>query len=261
MTLQTLPSLIGRIAAGELTESEVYRQERLYLSRSAGVGRTEGVLCCPICSIRALRFAPFGLSGRRNARCPNCGSLERHRLLWLYLTRHTRLPQRRLRVLHTAPEPCLETRLRRVPRWRYRTVDRFSPLADRHADLTDLPFPAGDVDLILSSHVLEHIPDDTTAMAELARVLRPGGVALVMVPFDPKRPVTAEGRTIASPAERLARFGHPYHYRIYGADLVDRLETAGFAVRVVDSRRLLQPHQRRRYRINRNHVLHCVRRP
>ena len=260
MTLQTLPTMLGRITAAELPEAEIYRLERLYRQPPGRIGRKAGVLCCPICGTRALRFARFGLAGRGNARCPRCGSLERHRLLWLYLTRHTRLVQQRLRVLHTAPEPCLEGPLRQVRMWRYQTVDRFSPLADRRADLTDLPYSAGSFDLILSSHVLEHIPDDTVAMAELARVLRPGGVAIVLVPYDPRRPATEEGRTVTSPAERLARFGHPYHYRIYGADLLNRLRAAGFAVRAVDSRRLLRPHQRRRYRINRNHLFHCVRR-
>ncbi|MEE9209025.1 MAG: class I SAM-dependent methyltransferase, partial [Kiloniellales bacterium] len=90
-------------------------------------------------------------------------------------------------------------------------------------------------------------------------VLRPGGWAAIMVPFDPKRPVTDEGRDVASPAERLARFGHPYHYRIYGADLPARLAAAGFRVSVLSSKRLLTPHQRRRYRINRNYVFFCRR--
>jgi SAM-dependent methyltransferase len=179
-------------------------------------------------------------------------------MLWLYLARHTDLGVRRNKVLHTAPEPCLEEPLRRSPNLRYRSVDRFNPSADVQADLTSLPFARGRFDVVLSSHVLEHIPNDTAAIAELARVLRPGGWAAIMVPYDPRRPVTDEGRHIESPAVRLARFGHPYHYRIYGADFTTRLADAGFRVSVVFSGRLLTPHQRRRYRINRNYLFICT---
>src|SRR5690606_26018849 len=145
-----------------------------------------------------------------------------------------------------------EPRLRARPNLRYVSVDRFNPAADVNADLTALPFPEGRFDLILSSHVLEHVPDDASAIAELARVLRPGGTAIVMVPFDPRRPATDEGADVASPAVRMARFGHPYHYRIYGADLPDRLAAAGLVPHLVASKRLLTGHQRRRYRVNAN---------
>jgi SAM-dependent methyltransferase len=162
-------------------------------------------------------------------------------------------------VLHTAPEPFLAQALDRLPLLRRVGVDRFNPSADVQADLTGLPFPDGRFDVVLSSHVLEHVRDDDAAIAELARVLRPGGWAAIMVPYDPKRPVTDEGRDVASPSERLARFGHPYHYRIYGADLTLRLAAAGFRVSVLSSKRLLTPHQRRRYRINRNYLFFCRR--
>ncbi len=256
--LYGLKTLLPRIEAGALPEGEVYRRERLY-SQPRHHDVAPGVLCCPICGTAALRFLPFRLARRRNAQCPACGSVERHRLLWLYLARHTDILRRRYRVLHTAPEACLEPILRSRPNLDYRSVDLFNPFADVAADLTDLPFADGAFDVVLSSHVLEHIPDDRAAIGELARVLRPGGWAVIMVPFDPDLPATIEGADIASPALRMARFGHPYHYRINGADFVDRLAVAGFAVRTVWSKRMLTPHQRRRYRINRNHLFHCRR--
>ena len=257
--LHGLNTLLARISSGALPEGEVYRLERLYRGPTAARVGT-GVLHCPICGAEAARFLPFGLDKRRNAQCPGCGSVERHRLLWLYLTRHTDLLHRRLEVLHSAPEACLEPVLRGLPNLRYRSVDRFNPRADLIADLTDLPVPDRRYDLVLTSHVLEHIRDDGAAIAELARVLRPGGQAIVMVPYDPRRARTEEGADISDPAERMARFGHPFHYRIYGPDLVGRLEAAGFEVETVWSKRLLNPHTRRRFRINSNFLFHCRRR-
>lgn len=256
--LYGLNSLLSRIRSGAMPEGEVYRQERLY--RRPAHGRPDsGVLSCPICGVQAARFLPFGLDRRRNAQCPTCGSVERHRLLWLYLVRNSDLLRRRMTVLHSAPEACLEPILRGLPNWRYRSVDRFNPAADIRADLTNLPFPDRSFDAVLTSHVLEHIRDDRAAMAELARILRPGGQAIVMVPYDPKRAETEEGADIADPAERMARFGHPFHFRIYGRALVSRLAASGFAVETVSSKRLLSPHIRRRFRINNNFLFHCRR--
>lgn len=256
-----LDRLLDAIEAGRVDEAGVYAAERA----PAGGPRTlqprpvrSGVLTCPICGFQGQRFLPFGLFRRRNACCPGCGSVERHRLLWLYLLR-SGLLSRRLRVLHTAPEPWLEARLRALPNLRYRSVDRFDPGADLQADLTALPLAGGSVDLILTSHVLEHIPDDRAAMAELGRVLAPGGRMIVMVPFDPRIGPTVEDPTLADPAERMRRFGHPYHYRAYGEDFPARLAAAaGLAVSVTDSKHMLTAHQRRRWRINRNWVVDCA---
>lgn len=255
--LHGLQGLLSGIARAGLDEGDIYRRERLYRA-APGLGHRRGLLACPICCKTAIRFRRFGLAGRRNAQCPQCGSLERHRFLWLYLTAGNRLLDRRLRVLHTAPEPFLEPRLRSRPNLRYRSIDRFNPFADVAADLTAIPLPAASVDLVISCHVLEHIPDDRAAMGELARVLRPGGRAIIMVPND-TRPVTEEGADVASPAERMRRFGHPYHYRNYGLDIIDRLADAGLAAQRIVSTRYLTRHQRRRYRINRNDLFDCRR--
>ncbi len=240
-----------------LDEAQVYGEAGLWQSVRPQPFRA-GLLTCPVCSATASRFRPFGLAGRKNAVCPRCGSVERHRFLWLYL-QSKGLMSRRQRVLHTAPERCFEPRFRALRRWRYTTIDRFDPIADLHADLTDIPLADGSFDGLISSHVLEHIPDDGRAMAELARIIRPGGWALILVPFDPKRSQTDEGRHVTDPAERLARFGHPYHYRTPGADYPDRLRSAGFEVSVSSSKDFLTPHQRRKFRINRNYLFDCRR--
>ncbi len=218
-----------------------------------------GILQCPICRTEAARFLTFGLAERRNAQCPVCGSVERHPLLWIYLVRHTDLLRRRLTLLHSAPETCLEPILRRLPNWRYQSVNRLNPTADVPADLTDLPFPDHHFDAVPTSYVLEHIRRDRAAIGEPARVLRPDGQAIIKVPFDPGRRETEEGADIADPTERMMRFGHPFHFRNYGRDLVDRLSLAGFAVKTVWTRRLFSAHMRRRFRINTNYLLHCRR--
>lgn len=261
--LLRLDSQVNTIAAEALPAAAVYRRADLHRQRRGHEGALRpvapGALHCPVCEKNAATFLPFGLGGRRNALCPHCGSLERHRFLWLYLARFTRLLRSAARVLHTAPEPCLERRLRALPNFRYRSLDLFDPSADVQADLGDLPFEDGHFDLILTSHVLEHLPDDGPAITELARVLRRGGRAIVMVPYDPDLAITEEGGHIASPRERMARFGHPYHYRNYGADLVGRLTAAGFAVRAIRTKDILSAYRRRFFRLNDNTLFDCRR--
>jgi len=177
---------------------------------------------CPCCGWEGARFAPF--RERAGAACPRCGSLERHRALWRFLTRGGRL-ESEPRVLHFAPEPCLEGLWGGAAS--YVSVDLAGP-ATVQADITALPFPAASFDLVVCVHVLEHVPDDGTAMRELRRVTAPDGAVVVMVPRDPGRAVTYEDPGIIAPAARLAAFGQDDHVRIYGRDLVDRLEAAGF---------------------------------
>ncbi len=211
---------------------------------------------CPVCGGRFRRFLPFGLNGRRNARCPGCGSLERHRFMWMHLRDRHRLLRRRLRLLHIAPEHCIRDALASNPGLNYVSVDMFDPEADRAADLTALPFRDASFGFAICSHVLEHIGDDRAAIAELFRVLVPGGRAVVMVPIDMKRPETYEDSSIDTAAGRDEAFGHPYHVRICGADYPDRLRQAGFAVELIYSR-AMPPHLRRFLRINKTVLFDC----
>lgn len=215
------------------------------------------VFVCPVCDAGYARFLPFGLGGRRNAQCPGCGSLERHRFLWLYLRDRLHLDRRRLRIIHVAPERPIFKALARNHAARYISVDGFDPNADRIADLTALPFADHSFDIAICSHVLEHIEDDRAAMRELFRILRPGGHAVVMVPIDLKRPATYEDAAIATAAACNAAFGHPYHVRICGADYPDRLSDAGFEVRTVSSQTLSR-HRRRLWRINKTPLFDCL---
>lgn len=214
---------------------------------------------CPICGASG-RFLPFGMANRPNAQCPTCGSLERHRMLWLYLSQHTDLLRASCRVLHTSPVPCLESRLRSVHEAGYVSSDRYSRTVDVAADVSELPFSDGKFDFVISSHVLEHLEDDQRAISELSRVVRPGGNAIIMVPLDPSR-LTHGGATLGTPMSRLAAHGHPFHYRIYGPDLAERFGSAGLTCQILASPDLFSPAQRRLYRINVNHLLSCQKNP
>jgi SAM-dependent methyltransferase len=202
----------------------------------AGTGRL-----CPVCGSQARRFAAFGQPRRIDARCVSCGALERHRLLWQYLTRRSGVFDRRtLRVLHVAPEPCLQPRLRRVWRSGYVTIDLFDPRTDARMDLLRLAFPNAAFDLIYCSHVLEHVADDRQALREFYRVLKPAGQAILLVPVSDNAE-TIDDPSITDPQERERLFGQEDHVRLYGRDFPDRLRDAGFAVQVFGVQDLARP--------------------
>jgi SAM-dependent methyltransferase len=205
---------------------------------------------CPCCGHTARKFMPTVLPvgpNRPGARCPNCGARDRQRYMWLYLERKTNLLTDQLRVLHFAPERIFEDWLRPRPNLDYVSTDLARPRADVKADITDLPFPTGSFDVILCSHVLEHVLDDRRAMRELYRVLRPGGWALVLVPLDFGRAETFEDPAVVDPRDRERVFGQADHVRVYGRDFTSRLEQAGFTVRVEDYTRELGEADARRY--------------
>lgn len=176
------------------------------------------------------RFLPYGYQKiRENALCPGTLSLERHRLLWLYLERETSFLTDSIKVLHVAPEQVFYQKFRSFSHWDYTTTDLYSPLADVKADLRKLPFENHAYDLILCNHVLEHIPDHLQALSELYRVLKKGGTLIAQVPLDLNREKTFEDPTITDPQERSRIFGQYDHVRIYGKDYSDFLNQTGFS--------------------------------
>jgi SAM-dependent methyltransferase len=184
---------------------------------------------CPCCLTRVRRFAPYGRGRRPNAQCPGCGSLERHRALWLFLREHTDFFARRTRVLAVAPEEFLQSRAVGLP-WDYLSIDVAAGKAMRQMDLTALDLPDMDRDLVIAYHVLEHIVDDRTAISEIARVLRPGGMAILAVPLGGE--LTDERFLEASADVRTAAYGQSDHVRLYGRqDFPDRLRQSGLETR------------------------------
>ncbi|MFH0777183.1 MAG: methyltransferase domain-containing protein [Candidatus Eisenbacteria bacterium] len=187
---------------------------------------------CPCCGGCFRTFLPYGAHGRPNALCPRCLCLERHRLLWLYFRDKTDLFKADLSVLHLAPEAVLQKALKSLPNLTYVSTDIASSLAMVKADVQKAAFKDKSFDVIICSHVLEHVPDDSRAMRELARILKPGGWAIIQCPIDQSREETFEPPGIERSEERERLFDAPDHVRVYGRDYRARLEGAGFSVRV-----------------------------
>jgi SAM-dependent methyltransferase len=209
---------------------------RKYLQRVAGMGLkvlgvfyTGSEVTCPICEKSYKKFLPYGrINPRPNALCPNCLSLERHRLIWLYLKERTGFFNKKLHVLHIAPEACFIKRFEKTHGDSYITADIESPLAKVKMDIHDIPFKENTFDVVLCNHVLEHVKDDILAMSEIKRVLKPGGFSIMQVPFFyPLPEKTFEDPGITDPKEREKVFGQDDHVRRYGPDYSERIKQAG----------------------------------
>ena len=186
---------------------------------------------CTVCHSTFRKFLPYGRKSRENALCPKCLALERHRLIWLYLERKTDFFTRENKMLHIAPELCFMDRFEGLPNLDYITGDIESPLAKVKMDIHQIPFEENTFDVIFCNHVLEHVDDDILAMKEMRRVLKPGGWAILQVPFFyPLKKETYEDKSITSPLEREKAFGQDDHVRMFGEDYGARLTSAGFKV-------------------------------
>jgi hypothetical protein len=195
-------------------------------------------------------FLPYGYGTQRNnVLSPSTLSLERHRLLWLYLQNETDFftAKEKKNVLHFAPEQEFYKRFKKQKNIQYTTTDLFSPLADVKADICNLPFEDNQYDVLFCNHVLEHIPDDTKAMQELYRVLKPGGMAILQIPQDLNRATTFSDDSITDEKERAAIFGQYDHVRVYGRDYFDKLRTIGFTVVEEDYTKKISPELVKKY--------------
>jgi len=192
---------------------------------------------CPVCGGKFRKFLPYGYTkatGRENALCPKCLSLERHRLMWLYLNDETDFFTNDLKVLHIAPEQCFFKRFKALPNLDYTTGDLESPIADVHFDVQEIPFEDASFDVVICNHVLEHVDDDAKAMREMYRILKPNGFAILQVPMDTDNPKTMEDPTVTDPKERERLYRQKDHVRLYGLDYANRLSNAGFKVNSIE---------------------------
>lgn len=202
------------------------------------------------------KFLPYGYEKQReNVLSPSSLSLERHRLLWLYLKRETEFFNKPLKVLHFAPEQAFYKRFRKQKNLNYTTTDLNSPLADVKADICNLPFEDNSFDFILCNHVLEHIPDDRQAMSELFRILKPGGTAILQIPQDLKREKTFQDDSITDPRQRAQIFGQYDHVRVYGRDYFEILRSVGFKVEEVDYTSQLTEEEIDKYRLAKGEII------
>jgi SAM-dependent methyltransferase len=215
---------------------------------------------CPVCGSHYRKFLPYGYTNagsRDNALCPSCLSLERHRLLWMWLTTHTDMMTTHPTVLHVAPEVCLMRKFRKAYKEypaRYITADLESPLADLKMDIQAIPLADKSVDVIFCNHILEHVEDDRLAMREMWRVMRHGGWGVLLSPVDLSLEHTFEDDTITDPEERTRIFGQYDHRRVYGRDYADRLREAGFEVEDLDYAAILTAEERERYALPKDHL-------
>jgi SAM-dependent methyltransferase len=204
-------------------------------------------------------FLPYGYgSQRNNVLSPSTLSLERHRLLWLFLKNETTFFSDTLKVLHFAPEQAFYKRFRKLENLDYTTTDLNSPLADVKADICNLPFEDNSFDVILCNHVLEHIPDDIKAMKELYRVIKPGGWGIFQIPQDLMRDKTFEDNSITDKKERAKIFGQYDHVRVYGRDYFDRLRQNGFIVEEIDYTSKLTTEEIDRYCLAKGEIIPLV---
>ena len=215
---------------------------------------------CPICGSTFRKFLPYGrLKSRSNALCPHCLSLERHRAIWLYLQEKTDFFQADAKMLHIAPELCFMDRFDQMKNLDYITADIESPLAKLKMDIHDIPLEDNSIDVIFCNHVLEHVADDMRALSEMKRVLRPGGWAILQIPFFyPLRETTYEDRSITDPKEREIAFGQDDHVRMYGKDYGDRLANAGFEVLADDFIQNLGSEKVRRHALPEQEIIYKV---
>lgn len=205
-------------------------------------------------------FLPYGYEKQRqNVLSPGTLSLERHRLMWLYLKNETGFFKDNLKVLHMAPEQSFYKRFRKLQNLDYTTCDLNSPIADVKADIQNLPFEDNSFDVIFCNHVLEHVADDKKALSELYRVMKPGGWGIFQVPIRYQLDKTFEDPTITDKKERIEKFGQYDHVRVYGMDYYDTLKSAGFEVEKVILSNKLSDEEIKRFALEKNEILPVVR--
>jgi SAM-dependent methyltransferase len=191
---------------------------------------------CNCCGKNFRKFLPKGNIKRMNAKCPYCLSLERVRVLDLYLVNEMNIYNRQgIKVLHIAPEEILFKKLS-VLDIEYIDGDINPAYARNVIDITNIGFADNYFDLIICSHVLGHVPDEARAINELRRVLKEDGTALVMTVINPDRAQTFEDVNILLPEDKLKYYGEPDLRRIHGLDFGERLARQGFKVERIDYR-------------------------
>jgi SAM-dependent methyltransferase len=219
---------------------------------------------CPVCERSFSKFLSYGsnVAHRENVLCPYDLTLERHRLMWLYLTRKTDFfSAESLKVLHIAPEQCFLTLFKKQKNLDYTTADLVSPIADIHFDLHDIPLEDNQYDVIFCNHVMEHVDDPIRCMSELNRVMKSGGWAIMQVPQDMSRAETYEDKSITSPEEREKHFWQKDHVRLFGKDYPSYLEKAGFKVEEFDLNTEFDATEVVKFRLMKKEILYIARKP
>ncbi|MCB8965227.1 MAG: methyltransferase domain-containing protein [Bacteroidales bacterium] len=211
----------------------------------------------PISGKTYRKLLPYGRTNvRENALAPHSMSLERHRLIWLYLREQTTFFSAPQRVLHIAPEYCFLKLFKKQKNLDYTTADLISPWADVKMDVQAIPFPDSQFDVVICNHVLEHVDSDYKAMQEIRRVLKPGGFAILQVPMDLSMERTLEDPAFNTPELREKHYQQRDHLRLYGRDYGNRLRNAGFIVDENDYVKTLPANLVERYALPKDEILY-----
>jgi SAM-dependent methyltransferase len=201
--------------------------ERRFLAKLYGLARN---VVCPFCGWTGWRFLSAGANNTPNRQCPRCGSLQRYRLLLLYLQKEKTL-EYPIRMLDLAPRDCFRKQMQQIDHVIYVSSDLNSPSSMVWSDLTQMGMDSMVFDLIVCPHILEHIPDDYAAFSELGRILKPDGFGLLMVPIRGNNTFEVPG---VHPDDYERLYGQNDHVRWYGMDIADRIRSVGLSVEVLD---------------------------
>lgn len=218
---------------------------------------------CPVCGYKGIKFRSFPNIIHKEVLCPDCESQERHRACWLYLEENSYLLNDGNKILHFAPEPAFYD-LFKSKNIEYHPVDLVynSARVEELMDIQNIGYDDNYFDFIYCSHILEHVPDDIKAMRELRRVLKPDGVALIMVPmngvcydlpFDETK--TIENEEYNTPELREKFYGQNDHLRLYGSDFRERLLESGLNIKSDDFIKKLGFEKIEQYALIRNEIL------
>lgn len=223
---------------------------------------------CNICNGHFREFLPMGINkkvtndivggGYRFALCPRCRSTDRERLIYWYIIHKTNIlnSSKSIKLLHIAPERNLQKVFRASSKMEYINGDLNPLIAEEVIDITDINFENNYFDFIICNHVLEHVKDDKKATLELFRVLKPSGEAILQVPMFKTTIKTFEDFSIVLSEEREKYFGQKDHLRIYGKDYKEKLESAGFKVKLFDVKNYLENKDITKHGINSEEILY-----
>lgn len=205
---------------------------------------------CVLCGHHVWRFMPYRSGSRGvaplmhvlevvgsdvdNFECPRCGAHDRERHLLLYLRAGGMLEWMKGRsILHFAPEKRLSRWIQAAGPADYAPCDLYPKASHvRRVDMLDMEIESGSVDMVIANHVLEHVGDVDRALSEVFRILAPDGHAILQTPYSSKLHHTWSDAGIDTPQARLQAHGQEDHVRLFGRDIFERIEAAGFESRV-----------------------------
>lgn len=234
---------------------------------------------CLICNHRLGVFLPYRRGQRsvpllmhtlevvgsdvENFECPWCGAHDRERHLLMYM-RATSLFETisKISILHFAPERGLSRLISATIPVHYIKCDLYPQTSDiEKINILSIPYPEESFDLVIANHVLEHVANDLAALAEVYRVLKPGGYAILQTPYSTKLHYTWSDPGIDTDKARLQAYGQEDHARLFGRDIFERFRSVGLESYVSTHNQLLQEYDPGKYGVNEKEPFFLFRRP